>query len=238
MDIKKLKPNIRYLVEMKELLFDKEWAKTVSDLELYYMYRDLADSKKDKQTIIKQELRYDITVIPFIMLGQEYNKTAGHDHPLVPKTNLTYSEIYEVLEGKAIFLFQDSHGSDIKNVYAVKAKKNDKVIVLPNYEHLIINASGEILKTANWVCRDFSSNIYKPFRKKCGFCYFALKNDSQEINWVKNGNYNSIPNLEFMEPNKWLEKFEIDKEKSLYSLVKNLKKLDFLKNPKLFKDLK
>jgi len=234
MNINKLKPNIRYLAEMKELLFDQEWAKTAPDLELYYMYRDLSENEKDKKEIIKKELRYDITVIPFIMLGQEYNKTAGHDHPLAPKTNLTYTEIYEVLQGEAIFLFQDSCGDEIKNVYAVKAKKNDKVIVMPNYEHLMINASEKELKTANWVCRNFASNIYKPFRKKHGFCYFALKNDSQEINWVKNKNYTLIPDLEFLEPNKWLEKFKIDKEKELYSLVKNLKKLNFLKNPELF----
>lgn len=233
MNLNKIKPNIRYLADMKGFLFDRPWAETAPDLELYYMYRDLAENEKDKKAIIKSGLRYDITAMPFIMLGREYNKTAGHDHPLAPKTNLTYSEIYEVLEGEAIFLFQDSHGDEIKDIYAVQAKKNDKVIVPPNYEHLMINISGEKLKTANWVCRKFESNIYKPFRQKHGFCYFALKNDSREIEWVKNKNYSSIPDLRFLEPNQWLKKFGINPKKDLYSLVKDLKKLDFLKNPNL-----
>ena len=42
MNLEKLTPSIRYLAEMTELLFDKEWAKTAPDLKLYYMYRDLS----------------------------------------------------------------------------------------------------------------------------------------------------------------------------------------------------
>lgn len=234
MEIKKLKPEIRYLAEMKEVLFDQAWAQTAPNLELYYMYRDLAKNDKDRQAILNQGLRYDITVLPFIMLGKEFNKTAGHDHPLVPQADLTYPEIYEVLEGEVIFLFQDSQGNEIKDVYIVKARKKDKVIIPPNYEHLMINASGKEFKTANWVCRDFSSNIYKPFRSKHGFCYYALKGDSEEINWVKNENYTAVPPLKSLTANLWLEKFTIAKEEEMYHLVKDLKKLDFLKRPEKY----
>ncbi len=234
MEIKKLKPKIRYLAEMKELLFDQEWAKAAPNLELYYMYRDLAENNKDKQAITKQGLRYDITVIPFTMLGKEFNKTAGHDHPVVPQAEITYPEIYEVLEGEAIFLFQDSQGDKINDVYIVKARKKDKVIIPPNYEHLIINAFGKELKTANWVCRDFSSNIYKPFRSKHGFCYYALQEDSEEINWMRNKNYTAVPPLKSLAANLWLEKFKIAKGEEMYHLVKALKKLDFLKKPEKY----
>ncbi len=231
MKIKNIKPKIRHLAEMKEVLFDQEWAETASDLELYYMYRDLAENKTDREEIIKNGLRYDITVLNPLMLGKEYNKTAGHDHPVAPQADLTYPEIYEVLEGEAIFLLQDSEEDRIKDIYAVKARKNDKVVVLPNYEHLIINASGKELKTANWVCRNFASNIYKPFRNKHGFGYFALKGNSGDINWIKNENYTNIPSLRFLEPNLLLDQLGLAKEKELYSLVKNLTKLDFLKRP-------
>ncbi len=231
MQIKKLKPKIRYLAEIKEALFDQKWVKTAPDLKLYYMYRDLADNKEEKDLIHKHGLRYDITIIPFIILGQEFNKTAGHDHPIAPNSNLTYPEIYQVLHGQAIFLLQDSKRDNIKDVYAIKAKKGDKIIVPPNYEHLIINASGKELQTANWICNNFESNIYKPFRQKRGFCYYALKSNTGEINWVKNKNYDLVPDLRFKEPNLWLDKFNIDKNKEMYHLVNDLKKLDFLKNP-------
>lgn len=234
MDLKNLTPKIRHLREMKELLFDQKWAATAPDLELYYMCRDLAANEQDKQKIAEQGLRYDITRIPFIMLGQEYNKTAGHDHPLVPGTDLTYPEIYQVLEGEAIFLLQDSQEDKIKDIQAIEAKKNDQIIVWPNYEHLIINASEQELKTANWICRDFGSNVYLPFRKKHGFAYFALKGKKGEISWVKNENYSQIPDLRFVEANLGLEKFNLDKGQEIYSLVKDLTKLDFLKRPEKY----
>lgn len=231
MEIKNLKPSIRHLSEMKELLFDQKWAKNASDLELYYMYRDLSENDQDKEKIIQAELRYDITVIPGLMLGKEYNKTAGHDHPLVPNTQITYPEIYQVLEGKVIFLIQDSEKDQIKDIYAIKAQTGDRIIIPPNYEHLMINPNQKQIKTANWVCREFGSNVYKPFRSKHGFSYYAIKNEQGQIEWVKNKNYFQVPELKFKEPNLYLEELQIEKHIDMYQLVNNLEKLDFLKNP-------
>ncbi|MFH1671563.1 MAG: glucose-6-phosphate isomerase family protein [Candidatus Portnoybacteria bacterium] len=230
MDLTKLIPDIRHLSEMKELLYDQEWAKTAPDSELYLMYRDLSGNPEDKEKINQSGLRYDITVMMPVILGKEYNKTSGHDHPVVPNTDITYTELYQVLEGEIVFLIQDSEKDEIKDVYAIKAKQDDKVVIPPNYEHLMVNASGKEAKTANWICRDFGSNIYKPFRSKQGFGYYALK-DNSRINWVKNENYSSVPELKFLEPNRLLEQFGLNKEKPIYQLVNDLSKLDFLKTP-------
>ena len=70
-DLKDKTPDIRYLNDIKEVLFDQEWAKTAPNYELYYMYRGLQE---------KDNLRYDITVIPPRMLGEEFTKTKGHYH--------------------------------------------------------------------------------------------------------------------------------------------------------------
>ena len=231
MNTQKLTPSIRYLAEMTDVLFDKKWAITAPDSKLYYMYRDLAMNIDDRKKIEKAKLRYDITIMVPIMLGQEYNKTAGHDHPLVPNTKITYPEIYQVLSGEIIFLIQDSLNDDINDVYAIKAIKDDKVIIPPNYEHLMINATEKEAKTANWVCRDFGSNLYKPFRQKNGFSYFAIKGENGQIKWKKNTSYKNIPELKFQKPNKLLDRFKIDKKEEMYFIIKNIKKLDFLKNP-------
>lgn len=233
MKIENIKPQIRHLNEIKDVLYSQKWANQAPNLELYYMYRDLSENESDKEKIVEKGLRYDITVLNPVMLGKEYNKTAGHDHPLVSNTDITYPEIYEVLEGKVIFLLQDSENDKIKDVYAIKAKEKDKVIIPPNYEHLIINHSKERAKTANWICRNFSSNIYKPFRSKHGFSYYALKED-KKISWIKNKNYSSIPELKFLEANQLLDEFKIKKEESLYNLVNDLDKLDFLKAPEKY----
>jgi glucose-6-phosphate isomerase len=235
-DLKKIKPDVREVEDMENVIYDKEWLKIASPkIDLYYMYRDLAENKEDRQKIIGNDLRYDITVFPPIMLGKEFNKTLGHDHPIVPGTSITYPELYEVLEGEAIFLLQDSHDEDIKDVFAVSAKKGDKVIILPNYEHLIINPTDKELKTCNWICRSFGSFIYKPFRARHGFCYYAINDPSTPFgtSWIKNENYEKIPDLRFDKPNNFYS-FDLPKDQPIYKLVNNLEKLNFLVEPQKY----
>ncbi len=128
-NLKSIKPDIREVEDIKEIIYDKEWLKTApKDLKLYYMYRDLAENEIDRRKIVENDLRYDITIISSLMLGKEFNKTIGHDHPIVPGTDMTYPELYEVLEGEAIFLLQDSDNDEIKDVFAVKAKKEIRLL--------------------------------------------------------------------------------------------------------------
>ncbi len=181
MEVKSKKPDIRYLNDMKEVLFDRAWAKTASNLELYYMYRY---TKRDG------DLRYDITEIPFQMLGKEFVKTKGHGHK--------GAETYEVLEGKAIFLMQhyEYYSHSIEDVYAIEAGKGDKVFIPPGYGHVTINPGPEDLKLANWVSDSFKSD-YSLFLEKQGACYLYTK-----AGWIKNENYVRISELRFEPPNK------------------------------------
>ncbi len=56
----------------------------------------------------------------------------------------------------------------------------------------------------------------------------------EKLNGLKNENYIDTPELKFLSPNLWLEKFGIDKNKEMYSLIEDLNKLDFLKNPQKY----
>lgn len=196
-----IKPEIRFLKDMKSVLYDQKWLKIVSDsnFEVYYIYRGV--KKKDG-------LRYDITVIFPKMLGKEFPKTKGHIH----KGN--FPELYQVLEGKALFLFQKGKGEYVEDCYVVEAKKGDFVIVPPDYHHLTINPLKKKLKIGNWVSVE-CENVYHLFEKRQGACYYYLKSG-----WLKNKNYKRVPKLRF--------------EKSLKSKPKNL---DFLKCPKSKKQL-
>lgn len=179
-DLTNLTPDIRHLNDMREVLYDKDFAKNSPDMDLYYMYRGL--EKKD-------DLRYDITIIPAKILGNEYNKTKGHFHLS------HFQELYIVLEGSAIFLMQklDENGN-IADVYAVKAEKGDSVIIPSNYGHVTINPSDKDLKMANWVC-DACTSDYSVFTENQGACYYYTKNG-----WQKNENYKEVPELRFEEP--------------------------------------
>lgn len=181
-------PDIRYLYDMKEVIYDQKWLATAPNLELYYMYR-----------AVKREagLRYDITVIPFQMLGQEFVKTKGHQHPD------KFAELYEVLKGQAMFLMQkcpENGFRAIEDVYAVEGKKGDKVFVPPHYGHVTINPGPDDLKMSNWVADNFKSD-YSLFLKKQGAAYYYTK-----TGWIKNKNYGKVPEIRFEEPNKNIPK--------------------------------
>jgi glucose-6-phosphate isomerase len=179
-------PNIRYLNDMRDILYDQKWAAKAPNMELYYMYRGI--NKKD-------DLRYDITIIPPKMLGKEFVKTKGHYHIG------SFGEIYIVLQGKAIYLMQKTEKNRVVDVFAVKAKKGDVVLIPPDYGHITINPSKkEELKTANWVSIKCRSD-YKPIEKMGGGCWFYTAGG-----WVKNKNYKKIPELRFEKPRKTMPK--------------------------------
>ena len=180
-----MKKSVRHLDEIRQVLYDKNWAKKAPDFEVYYMYRGV---KK------KNGLRYDITVIPPKMLGKEFVKTKGHSHLG------SYGELYLVLEGKGIYLMQKFEDDKIKDVYAVKAKKGEVIIIPPYFGHVTINPSKTTLKTANWISEKCQSD-YNLFLKKEGACYYYTKEG-----WIKNRNYKRVPKLHFKKPLKRMPK--------------------------------
>ncbi|MCX9083423.1 MAG: glucose-6-phosphate isomerase [Candidatus Methanoperedens sp.] len=220
----RVKANTRMLSDMKEVIYDQDWLCTAENVELYYMYRALSLSKNDEQLIKEHGLRYDITVIPPRMLGCEYVKTAGHYHPLVPGTNVTFPEIYEVLGGEAQYLLQKPDGEGIEDVILIKACEGDKVIIPPGYGHLTINASNKVLKMANWVADNFES-IYPPIKEKRGGAYFLLETGNK-----MNKRYDHVPEIRHFKPSN-MKELGLQKNKEMYGLLKDPGKLEFLKKP-------
>lgn len=182
-DISNLRPDVRRLNDMREVLADKDFAKNSPDTDLYYMYRNL------KQ---ENDLKYNITVITPRMLGNEFMKTAGHCH-LGPEM-----ELYNVIEGEAIFLMQKGNAEKIEDVYAVKAKARESAIIKPFYGHVTINVSSKNLKTQDWSPVQTKSD-YSLFKKQQGACYYYVK-DGANGKWIKNPNYKVVPEIRFEDP--------------------------------------
>lgn len=191
------RPKIRHLKDMKMVLYDQKWVQKLSKkalkLELYYMYRSIKS---------KRQLRYDVTVIPANMLGEEFVKTKGHEHS--PRK---YGEIYTLLEGKAIYLLQKRKEEEIEDVYAIKAEKGEVVIIPSGYGHVTINPSKDRLVEGNWIDKR-CKNDYGFFEKRKGACYFFTKEG-----WVKNENFKEVPPLRFEKARKSIMP---DKSKFLY----------------------
>ena len=185
---KNKKPEIRFLNEMKSVVYDQKWFKKIKKPEnvpLYYMYRGLK---------IKNGWRYDVTVIPPKMLGEEFVKTKGN------RNSNGFLEIYVVLKGEAIFLLQKMKNGEVEDAMAIKAKKGDFVLDPAGYYIVSINPSEKILKLGNWV-PEKNENVYKEMEKKMGGCYYYANKG-----WVKNKNYKKIPKLKLKKPLKSMPK--------------------------------
>jgi glucose-6-phosphate isomerase len=224
------KPDIRRLYDMIDVIYDKEWLADAENRELYYMYRDLYLSLSDRDCLLDQGLRYDITIIPPGMLGSEYIKTAGHYHPPPPKSSVSYPEIYEVLEGEALYLLQKN---DLSDVVAVNASAGDKVIVPPDYGHITINRSNKRLLMANFVARNFSS-LYEPYREKGGGAYIYTKDG-----FIKNERCPNAAALRRIDApdSMLLSKLGMSRGREMYPLLREAGRLDYLVNPDYHIDL-
>jgi len=220
-ETEKMAPDVRMLLDMKEILYDKRWLQKnvgkLKDLEIYSTYRGVC-KPSDEAAIRKTGLRYDVTVIPPFMMGDEYVKTAGHYHPIAID-DLTFPEVYQVLEGEALFLIQKVDNFDRHNLIDVafaKAKAGDVFVVPPNFGHVTINSSKKRLVIAKWGAEGVKT-IHEPIGRMCGAAYFFT-----EDGWVRNLRYGLVPNL---------REIKCKPMDDIYNYVSDLKRLAFLKNP-------
>lgn len=230
--LKQVAPTVRKFQDMLPVWADKNAKPVPATEDMYYMYRDI-HLPDDEALIRKYNLRYDLTVVPPIMIGQEFNKTVGHYHPLVPGKNLAYPELYEVLMGEALFLIQkvDDTGKEVLDIQAIKAKVGDKVIYPPNYGHIIINIGKGPLITSNWSADNFKS-IYEPIRDMGGMGYYVVADPEEKFKFVSNLNYEFKP---------WVKSsstaqsgWGLNKADPMYLMgIKSPESLNFLNNPEI-----
>lgn len=187
------------------------------DFDAYYMFRDIYECEEDRKKILNADLRYDFTIIPSAEIGGESVKTYGHYHP-PNSAGLTYPELYQVIDGNAIFIVQRREEDRIVDCIVIEAEKGDLVIVPPGFGHVTINPTNKVLLTSNWVCRNFVS-IYEPYTKLRGACYYYVNHE-----WLKNNNYQVVPEIRFLEP------FDNQKEE-MYYFIDEIERLEFLTNP-------
>jgi len=205
--------------ELRDVLRDPQTI--CEDFDAYYIFRDVYEDEEDRESAKRAGVRYDITIIPSRIIGEEYIKTYGHYHP---KMNAhTYPELYQVLEGEAIFLLQLPYPEDrrkIADALAIRASSGDVVLVPPDYGHVTINPSNSVLKLANLVARDFSS-VYDDYKRMRGACYYFLTPGR----WVTNPNYLKVPELRQLNAVR-LEFLDVSE---IYDLIHTPQKVFFLR---------
>src|SRR3989344_8600749 len=189
---------------------------------VYRVWRN-AHLATDNEKINSHNLRYDLTLVPPGIIGNEFVKTAGHYH------KKPYPEIYEVLLGRAYFLIQSE-----SIVYLAEAGPGEKFIIPPSFGHNTINVFNEPLLMTNLVSEKAEYD-YEPYKNNHGAMYYFLKNNDL-IDIVKNPNYESVPEIKKIRVREYPE-FGLVKNRPLYSLVNNLEKLKFLNYSEEFSTL-
>lgn len=218
-------PSVRTVGDMECVLADPDGADLDSTTPLYYMYRDLAMSDEDRETLSRQNVRFDITVIPPAVLSGEYVKTKGHYHPENP-AGIGYPELYQVLGGEAHFLLQRK---DLSDVVAVAASAGEFVLIPPGYGHVTINAGAQVLVMANLVSTQFESE-YTQYEEMRGGAYYAMGVNGKGDGWNQNPRYLSVASIREISARDAPE-LGIRHGMGIYDLVSGLADLSFLNEP-------
>lgn len=224
-----VRPSIRRLEELYEVAYEKDFIKTGNgNKPVYYMYRDI-HREEDKPLLETHKIRYDITIIPPFLLGDEYIKTAGHYHPIA-EDKITFPETYEIIEGEAHILLQKPTMNKITDVAVINARRKDKIIIPPNYGHVTINPSEQTLIMANIVSSKFKS-IYEPMKRMGGGAYFELAKNK----FIKNTLYSETPEIRFLRAK---DVSCLPSRKGLYELfLENNSYFEFLNTPSKYQKL-
>lgn len=227
-DLPDVQPDIRHLEDFKDVLAPSSPLEGPKDA--YFMYRDIG-WPKDKEMFRKYNYRYDITVIQPGVIGRELVKTVGHYHPLVPETNVTYPEVYEVISGRAHYICQKVEGNKVLEFFVVEALPGQKVVIPPGYGHITINPESEPLVMSNITADGFKS-IYKPLEELHGAAFYEFAN----YTWVKNDDYEITITPKWAQANE-VPEFGLTEAVPLYvSIAENPDKFDYLVNPQNYLD--
>ncbi len=216
---KKIEADVRKLSDMAHTFLDAD-LRDIPDCEMYYMYREV---------VKKNDVRYDITVIPHREINGECAKTHGHDHP-VSKDGVNYPEVYQVIRGSAVFMLQRENRNGSVSVRIIRGKPGDVLLIPPGWGHVTVNPGDDTLVLSNVVSTRFESD-YSTFKKSRGPAYHYMKNG--EI--IQNTNY-VIKDVQRETADEHNKRYGFSKDDLLDEIINRPERLEFLNSPSLLSE--
>ncbi len=219
------------------------------DREVYYGYRN-ARLARDTETVDRQNLRFDITVLKPGLIGEEFIMTKGHIHEARPESGeYTHPEFYEVWNGAALYVQQGVNLATGKfEFFVTLALPGDKVLLIPGYSHRTVNIGNEPLVMANWISDEVNGKEaipgvrdvvpakvkanFKEIETKNGYTYWVVRTPEGGVGFKHNPNYGPKPaQMRFATPALKINELGLSKSEPMYSQVNNKILAQFLKNP-------
>jgi len=141
---------------------------------LYFMYDGVALAQH-RAAIAQAGLRYDLTVLRCLTIGDEPVKTLGHYHTAAPE-GMPYPELYQVVFGRAHFVLQRACAPDyrVEQVVAVDAAAGDTVLMPPGWGHVSINAGDTPLVMCNWIAAACGT-VPEPYLERRGAACYEVR---------------------------------------------------------------
>lgn len=240
----KLEPAVRRISEMRDVIADNQFLFHASpEQALYFMYRNIWREQDD---YAYSGVGYDVTVILPTPLGKEFNKTLGHYHAVAENSRAghTFPEVYEVLQGKAVYVLQKlaetndctKASGEISDFIAIEAGEGDKTVIPPDYGHVSVNASTtQALVMSNVPDGSVGKGDYSLFKKRHGAVYYFFSDGSV----VPNSSYENPPELKRFKASNWPanEKIAELKENLYAAFLHAPNKFEWLLAPDLFYEL-
>ena len=180
--------------QIKKVMLDPE-----ADIphNTYYMLRNIPGLSKGSQ-------RLDLTILPAIKLGQEFNKTFGHIH------QGNEPETYKLLLGEALFLLQKfslegnkpglkefERPITVEKIKIIHPNRGEIVEIPSGWHHETINIGNLPLILVNWIPAN-TKNYYHLVEEMHGFGYYIIDNNEDGYELVENKNYTEVPEAELI----------------------------------------
>lgn len=201
------------------------------DLLVHRIYRFIGDTPE----IVDSALKFDLTVVMPYPFGRELPKTTGHRHlPLPWASGVASPDFYQRVSGRGIIMGQKETVDGKVTAYQIDAEEMGHVLLPPWMGHLVVNTGEEPLVFANITVRREHTD-YEPYLKRSGAAFYALRNGSAGLEFVKNPNYANA-NIDTLRPDRipTMERFD---GSPLYRLLADHPKLlRFLTRPHYFLD--
>lgn len=182
----------KYSKGMFGLLADLSYKK---EEEPYYDFYKAIVNDNVRSLFSDHNLRYDSTVIMGGCAGEEFKKTAGHFHCLIPGKNVSYPELYQVIKGKALFVMQrvDDNAKVeekmvVQDTILAEVKAGEAIVVPPDFGHCTVNIGDGPMVFVNLVSCD-SSNSYDSVKQSAGMCCYVMRNPDGSYRVEKNPHY-------------------------------------------------
>lgn len=155
------------------------------------VYAIVMDVGRDehRNDLIQRHLLFGAVAYAAGRLGDEPVRSQGHIHAVSPRNGWSTPELYEIWEGRACILMQETADDDPGRCYAITAGPGEVVLVPPGWAHATISADPDHpLVFGAWCDRAYGF-VYDGVRNHGGLAHFPILSESGEISWKHNPLY-------------------------------------------------